>query len=137
MARGETEDRLRGCPTCGTRVAETALGLRDYSTWLADALPGRASGSDIDCVIEQSKTGRILLLEFKPAGVRLPMGQRLMLRAFARRGMDVWVVWEYDDHVEAGTLDVTGEVQFVQAMTHEDLRDRVGRWWEAGFEDAV
>lgn len=132
-----TEDKLRGCPTCSTPVAETTLGLRDYSTWLADALPGRASGSDIDCVVEQSKTGRVLLMEFKPAGGKLPMGQRIMLRAFVRKGMDVWVIWEFDDHVEAGIMDSTGEVQFIQPLTTDELRERVGKWWSAGFDDAV
>lgn len=131
------DDKLRGCPTCGTPVSETALGLRDYSRWLADALPGRASGSDIDCVIEQSKTGRILIMEFKPPGAKLPMGQRIMLRAFARKGCDVWVIWEFADHVEAGVLDATGEVQFVQSMSTDELRNRVTVWWRAGFDEAV
>lgn len=136
MAR-ETDDKLRGCPTCGTPVAETSLGLRDYSTWLSDILPGKASGSDIDCVVEQSKTGRVLLLEFKPGGVRLPMGQRIMLRSFVRRGMDVWIVWEFDDHVEAGNMDDAGNVVFVQSMDVDGLRERVARWWRAGFEDSI
>lgn len=136
MAR-ESDDKLRGCPTCATPVDQTKLGLRDYSTWLSDVLPGRASGSDIDCVVEQSKTGRILLLEFKPPGGKLPMGQRIMLRAFARKGMDVWIVWEFSDHVEAGVLDTTGEVQFVESLSIDGLRDRVARWWRAGFDDSV
>lgn len=136
MAR-DIDDKLRGCPTCGTPVSETSLGLRDYSRWLADALPGRASGSDIDCVVEQSKTGRILLMEFKPPGAKLPTGQRIMLRAFARKGMDVWVIWEFDDYIEAGILDSTGEVQFIQRMSVDELRERVAQWWRAGFDDTI
>lgn len=136
MARTETQDALRACPTCGTKVAETTLGLRDYSRWLADQLPGRVSGSDIDAVVEQSSTGRVLFMEMKPEGVRLPTGQRLLLRSMCRKGIDVWVVWEEKDgvHVQVGTMDPTGEVRFVQRMTVRQLGMRVKRWWNDGLE---
>jgi len=137
MARLETADRLRACPTCATKVDAAHLGLRDYSRWLADVLPGRVSGSDIDCVVEQSRTGRVLFLELKPAGVRLPTGQRLLLRTMARKDIDVWVVWERtDEHeVEVGVMDKTGEVRFVERMPEKALARRVGRWWNDGLAE--
>jgi len=135
MARAETEDLLRACPTCRTKVAEAQLGLHDYSRWLVDYLPGRVSGSDIDCVVEQSKTGRMLFIEFKRKGELLPVGQRLLLKACVKRGIDVWVGWETDTHVEVGAMDATGEVLLVDNMTHKQLGLKVKRWWNAGLED--
>lgn len=116
---------------------EVDLGLHDYSSWLADYLPGRVSGSDIDCVIEQSKTGRMLFIEFKRKGQLLPVGQRLLLKACVRRTppIDVWVAWETDTHVEVGVMDATGEVLLVENMTHKQLGLRIKRWWNAGLED--
>jgi len=134
MARTEDQDALRGCPTCGTKVAETKLGLRDYSSWLADELPGRVSGADIDCVVEQSKTGRVLFIEFKRKGQILPTGQRLLLKRMAQLGIDVWVAWESDTHVEVGTLTAEGEVLFVQEMTKASLGRKVRKWWNLGLE---
>lgn len=136
MARTEDEDKLRGCPMCGTKVGQADLGLHDYSSWLADYLPGRVSGSDVDCVIEQSKTGRMLFLEFKRKGQLLPVGQRLLLKACVKRGIDVWVCWESATHVEVGPMDVTGEVLLVDEMTHKQLGLRIKRWWNAGLEGA-
>jgi hypothetical protein len=136
MARTETADDLRSCPTCGTAVAHTQLGLRDYSRWLADVLPGRVSGSDIDSVVEQSKTGRFLALEFKPLGAILPTGQRLLLKALVRRDIDVWVCWEdFKGHVEVGSMNRDGEILFVEKMTEAALGRKVAKWWNAGLQD--
>lgn len=138
MARTEKSDKLRGCPTCGCKDHVEHLGMRDYSRWLSGLLPGRVSGSDIDCVIEQSRTNRVLFMEFKPLGVYLPTGQRLLLRAMARRDIDVWVVWEDNDgeHVEVGAMDKTGEVPFVERMTIAKFERRVTSWWRQGYEAA-
>ncbi len=114
MARTEPQDALRSCPTCGTKVSKTKLGLRDYSRWLAGVLPGRASGSDIDCVVEHNATGDMLFIEFKPAGVSLPVGQRILLTSAVQRGIDVWVAWEDGEGgVQWGWLSVEGEVTVV------------------------
>ena len=134
MARTDETDSLRACPTCGTEVAHTKLGLRDYSRWLADVLPGRVSGSDIDSVVEQSRTGRCLFIEFKPLGKVLPTGQRLLLRAMVRRNIDVWVAWEdFKGHVECGVMNAEGEVLFVERMTEAALGRKVKKWWDAGL----
>jgi hypothetical protein len=134
--RTEAGDELRACPTCGGEVSEQQLGLRDYSRWLAGVLPGRVSGSDLDCVVEQSATGRMLVLEFKPRGMRLPVGQRLLLRALRQRNITVWVCWEdlQDGHVEVGELDETGEVRFIERMTARQLARQVKAWWADGLE---
>lgn len=134
--RTEEKDALRACPTCGTKVAHTKLGLRDYSRWVSEFLPGRVSGSDIDCVFEQSKTGRVLFLEFKPKGASLPTGQRLLLRAMVRKDIDVWVVWEdFQGHVDVGVMSREGEVQFVQTLTENQLGRKVQKWWQAGLDE--
>lgn len=136
MARTEEQDALRACPTCGTKVERTTLGLRDYSRWLADVLPGRVSGSDIDSVVEQSSTGRCLFIEFKPVGKILPTGQRLLLRAMVRRDIDVWVAWEdFKGHVEVGVMNREGEVLFVEKMTEAQLGRKVLKWWNAGLNE--
>jgi hypothetical protein len=69
-------------------------------------------------------------------GVRLPTGQRLMLKAMALRDIDVWIVWESDDgSVEVGVLDKQGEVRFVEAMPRARLARKVAAWWASGLED--
>ncbi len=125
---------LRGCPTCGTKVTDTQMGLRDYR-WVSEALPGRVAPMDLDCVLE--RRGHFLIQEFKPGHAPLPMGQRLTLKALVRLGMDVWVVWEQDDgKVEVGAMDRNGNVPFVEAMTRNRLKRRVTDWFEEASNDA-
>lgn len=135
MARSEDRDDLRACPTCGTEVAEAKLGMRDYSRWLSSVLPGRVSGSDVDTVLEQAKTGRMLAIEFKRKGQLLPTGQRLLLKALVKRGVDVWVAWEETEHVEVGVMTDDGEVLFVQRLTIRQFGQKARAWWDAGLED--
>lgn len=120
---------LRGCPTCGTPVSDLKMGLRDYR-WVSDALPGRVAPMDLDCVLERK--GHFLVMEFKPKGAPLPMGQRLTLKALVRLGMDVWVVWEDGERAEVGAMDRNGNVPFVEDMRQNRLRRRVADW----FKDA-
>lgn len=125
---------LLACPTCGTKVEQTHLGLRDYSRWLSPFLPGKVGGSDIDLVLEQSSTGRMLFVEFKEHGKRLGIGQRMMFQAFRHKGIDVWVVWEYSDGtVRAGEMDMTGEVRFTEKLTPQQLGAKVKSWWYDGL----
>ncbi len=130
-----SNDPLRGCPTCGTPVDETKnLGLRDYR-WVSEVLPGREAPMDLDCVVE--KLGHVLIQEFKPKGVPLPLGQRLTLRSFVRLGCEVWVVWEDPDgdHVEVGEMDRHGNVKFVERMTLRKYRRRIPEWRSAVIEE--
>lgn len=129
-------DALRTCPTCATPVDQTrAIGLRDYR-WLADLLPGRVGPMDIDAVIHQAKSGRVLVMEFKAPGEPLSLGARLTLAHFVATGADVWVVWgPYDDgFYDAGVMDRTGAVVFVERVRLEGLRRRVREWWVRGLE---
>jgi hypothetical protein len=134
VSRGQQE-ALRACPSCATPLDSTkSLGLRDFR-WLGDALPGRVGGSDLDMVLEQSKTGRVLIFEFKPERANLPLGQRLLLKRFVQLGCDVWVVWELGDgeFVEAGAMDDAGNVPFIERMSLGRFKTKVGAWWAAGF----
>lgn len=128
-------EHLRGCPLCGTPVEELQLGLRDYR-WLGDALPGRVAPMDLDCVLE--KNGRFLVLEFKPGGAPLPMGQRLTLRALVRTGADVWVVWEKPDdtgHVDVAVMDRHGSTKFTARITVSKLRSKVSEWYTEATQE--
>jgi hypothetical protein len=51
-------DPLRGCPTCGTRVHDLDLGLRDFR-WVSSHLPGNVAPMDIDFVLERK--GKVLM----------------------------------------------------------------------------
>lgn len=83
---------------------------------------------DVDAVVE--KHGRVLIQEFKPKGVPLPLGQRLTLRAFVRMGADVWIAWEDPNgrHVEVGPMDRHGNVPFVEKMTRRKYGQRIVEW---------
>lgn len=129
-----TQPALLECPTCGTPASKTQLGLRDYSRWLNPILPGKVGGSDLDCVLHQQSTDRILVLEFKEANKRLSVGQRLLLTALVQRpNVEVWVAWQYSDGtVRVGALDTTGDVRFTEKMTDAAFGAKVREWWYAG-----
>jgi hypothetical protein len=135
-------DGLKGCPYCGTPVEEARLGMRDFA-WLGNRLQGRVGPADIDFVLQQSRTNRALLLEFKAGHEGLPLGQRLLLRHFVQpAGNTVWVVWVDDLHVPwdqvetvgVGAMNVAGNVPLVATMSVADLADAVAEWWEEGLE---
>jgi len=124
-----TNDPLRGCPLCGTRVAAVNLGLRDY-TWLGDTLPGRVAPTDLDFVLE--KNGCFLVLEFKGDGAPLPQGQRITLKTLVRKGFDVWVVWSDDTKrvLAAFAMNERGETKTPVAFSRASLRLAVHSFWE-------
>lgn len=127
---------LRACPTCGTDIANIDLGMRDYSRWLNPIMPGKVGGTDVDLVLHQQATDRMLMVEFKDHGKQLGLGQRLVFKALKRKGIDVWVVWQIDDtHVLAGELDKTGEVRFAENMTANQLGLKARAWWIDGLRE--
>lgn len=136
MARAdEPQGLLRGCPTCGTPVSEAKLGLRDYR-WVNDALPGKVGGMDIDFTINQARTGRALMLEFKPEGAYLSTGHRLTFALFVKKGIDVWVIWEQKDgSVKVGPVNKSGHTPVIEHMPIGKLRTLIREWWNEGMED--
>jgi len=126
---------LRGCPTCGTPVGETkGLGLRDYR-WLSPYLPGRVAPSDLDSVLERN--GHFLVMETKPSGASLNMGQRIMLKNLVRgpKSIDVWVVWGDEKTVEVGAMDRQGEIPFVDKMKTERLAEKAVQWLDRATKE--
>lgn len=131
----EPGEELHHCPTCGGDIKD--LGLRDYR-WVSKVLPGRVSPSDLDFVLEQASSGRILVMELKPQGAYLPLGQRRLLKRFVTLGCDVWVVWEADNGqtVEVGSMDRSGRVPFVERIPTSAFGKRVRTWWDDGLDEA-
>lgn len=121
-----SNEPLRGCPLCRTPVAQADLGLRDYK-WVSGLLPGRVAPMDLDCVLE--KNGHILILEFKPKDMAMGMGQRITLKAFAKLGADVWVIYGDGPTVERTVLDAGGTERFRQEMDVETLAQDVADWY--------
>lgn len=133
--RDETE-RLRACPTCGAEDRD--MGLRDY-IWLEDILPGRAGGTDIDCLIDQEYADRDLVLEFKPSKW-VNRGQARLFNRMVPKGFDVWVIVDKNlanDELLMGVWSPSannnqgGVVSWHQLTLHE-LRVAVANWWNLG-----
>lgn len=136
MARAHVKDGvLRGCPTCGTKVAQADLRLRDFS-WVNEALPGRIGGMDIDFVVTQSAARRGLAIEMKPPNALVSRGARMTYRDLIRGDVqwDAWSVWGPDDNgdVQRGQFDRGGRIQNVQTMPLDLLAEEVASWWACG-----
>lgn len=135
MARAQVKEGvLRGCPVCGTKVSDVDLGLRDFR-WLNEALPGKLGGMDVDFVLSQSKTGRVLHIEMKPPGARISFGARLTYAVYVKDGYDCWAAWGPDSegNVQRGVFDKAGRVQRVVTMTQDEFSEDVALWWECGL----
>ena len=134
MARAHAHrGKLIGCPTCGTKVDEVDIGLRDFS-WVNEVLPGKLGLMDIDGTLTQFRTGRVLMMELKPAGDSLSEGARLTFALFVRAGFDVWLVWDHGNGwVEAAELDDDGEPYGVRMIRRSTLANKVREWWDEGL----
>lgn len=134
MRAEEKRGQLIACPTCDTPVAQTVnLGLRDYA-WVNAELPGRLGLMDFDGVLSQSKTGRMLVLEFKPKGALVSRGARLTFKTLVGQGFDAWVLWDQGNgKVKLGICDDTGWPQTPKLMTEHDAALRVRKWWDEGL----
>lgn len=129
-----TQPSLLECPTCKTPVSQVQLGLRDYSRWVNPVLPGKVGGTDVDFMLQQASTDRMLMVEFKEANKRLSVGQRMALTALKARRIDVWVAWQYSDgSVAVGSLDDNGTVMFTEKMTEAKFAAKVRDWWYEGI----
>lgn len=126
------DEKLRGCPTCGTPVDQAKLGLRNYQ-WINDQLPGKVGMMDIDGVLE--RRGHVLMLETKPLHNKgIPVGQRITLRTFVKMGVHVWVVWHDGDEVQVGRMDERGEVPFATKTNVAGLVQYIVDWWQAATD---
>lgn len=126
-------DKLRTCPVCGGETE--GIGLRDYGTWLSEGLPSKVGATDLDFVLEQSRTERVLIIEFKPKGAHIPTGQKITLKRFVKAGMEVWVAWEKGDDVEVGVMDKHGGILIVEKTDRQGLKAKVETWWKEGYDD--
>ena len=136
MRKDEKDGVLRKCPTCETPVDQaTNLGLKDFA-WANEALPGRLGLMDFDGVLHQSKTGRMLVMEFKPKGAIVSTGARLAFGGLVRDNprFEVWVLWDQGNgRVKIGKVNDKGRTPSVKEYTKAQAGVLVRRWWEEGL----
>lgn len=113
---------LRGCPTCGTKVKETDLGLRDFR-WLGN-LPGRIAPMDIDFLLERG--GDFLAMEFKPPGVPPSRGALITFRELRKKGFEVWTVEGDGPRVKVWW----NELVYTDNLKLSTLEEKVEQWLE-------
>lgn len=139
MRASEKEGKLRGCPTCGTKVTDAHIGMRDFG-WVNEVLPGRLGLMDIDGTLTQASTGRVLMLELKPKGAPISMGARLTFALFVKAGFDVWYVWDQADptryqRVKVAVANIDGSPGTIRELTKSRLANLVKGWWEDGLAE--
>ncbi len=119
---------LRACPTCGTKVGDVDLGLRDFR-WVNSVLPGKVGMMDIDGVLERN--GNFLALEFKPKGALLGKGALITYKVLVKQGWTVLVV--HGDEASAWlTVHELTEAGFVNhEVSVQELADMVNEWFAA------
>lgn len=60
-------------------------GMSRFSTWFAPGTaPRNASPSDIDGMLHDNNGNRFLMIELKPVGATVPMGQQYTLTGFSK-----------------------------------------------------
>lgn len=132
MARAQVErGKLIGCPTCGTKVSEVELNLRDFG-WVNEALPGKVGLMDIDGVLSCAKTGKTLMLELKPPGAYVSVGAKLTYREMVRKGCEVWCIWGPfpDGHVELAHITKSGNLTSRVTLPMSEAAALVAQWWD-------
>lgn len=124
----EEQDALRHCPTCGGELTdEHDIGLRDYSRWAFDALPGKEGGSDLDFVVE--KYGNFFMVETKP-NKYVPFGQARMFDALVEGPWTIYIVvdkyWK-EDRLSIARWVQGGKLGWYSANI-ENLKDLLRQW---------
>lgn len=137
---GSAATPLRECVLCRTPLTEesrAAMGLRDFG-WINSELPGNVGLMDIDGVLNQYATGRILMLSMMAPHYRVSTGERLTYTLFVRdKGVDVWYLWEHTNgRVKRGVCNAMGRSGPVKEFTRKQLARLVVEWWNAGLADA-
>ncbi len=121
-----SQKNLRRCPTCGGKAEN--LGLRDYQ-WMEGVLPSKVGLTDLDAVLQQDRTGRILALEFKHEP-HVPKGQKILFDALTKAGWDVWLIVDADP--DALLIRSWGTNQW-RSMSTPELKQAVLDWWNLGL----
>ncbi len=118
-----SNEPLRGCPTCGTKVSEVALGPRDYR-WVSSKLPGKVAPMDIDFALERNN--KFLFAEMKPENGRIGIGQGRTLRALATLpGVEVWKMYG-----EGPLVDIDYGDGLIAHRPLDEVGDEVALWFE-------
>lgn len=132
----EANGVLKACPVCETPVDQAVnLGLKDFA-WANEALPGRLGLMDFDGVLHQAKTGRMLVLEFKPRGARVSTGARMTFSGLIKDNpnYDVWIVWDQGNgRVKVAAVNDKGYTPSVKEYTRAQAGVLVRQWWEKGL----
>lgn len=105
------------------------MGLRDYR-WLEDVLPARVGATDLDCVLEQHSTGRILVLEFKPNRY-VPRGQAILFDGLLAQGFDIAIIIDKDHDDNKFVYSWWGENEWKETNL-AGIRRLVRTWWNRG-----
>jgi hypothetical protein len=89
---------------------------------------------DVDFVLSQLKTRRVLHIEMKPPGGPVSMGARMTYKVYVLLGLDAWAVWGpfEDGHVERARFTKRGDLTEVESMSQDELAEDVAAWWAAG-----
>jgi hypothetical protein len=126
---------LKRCPLCGEKTTPGALGLRDYR-WVNPYLPGRVGLMDIDGCLNQLKTDRVLMFEYKPGHAPISKGASITFDILWRKGIDVLVVWEHSNDLVTWQwwfdVNKVGSEMEQEEGTRDDLGQVVRDWWDAG-----
>lgn len=127
----KASEGLRKCPLCGDKVVPGQLGLRDYR-WLNGALPGRVGAMDIDGCLNQLKTERVLIFEFKPGHAPISKGASITFDIMWKKGIDVLIVWEHSADLVSWRWWYPDSDEEEQQGTPTELAAVVREWWDAG-----
>jgi hypothetical protein len=122
---------LRKCPTCLTPVEPMQLGYRDFR-FLGDALPGKVAPMDFDFVLERN--GHMLVVELKPKGVGIGMGQTITYKTFVKMSPknEVWLLQgePTDDQLGFARMSTAGRWVERRSITEKEFVRMVKQWFQ-------
>lgn len=122
---------LRKCPTCLTPVDDIQLGFRDFK-FLGDALPGKVAPMDFDFVLERN--GHFLVVEFKPKGGAVGMGQTITYKSFVKQSPrnEVWLIQgdPEDETIAYARMSTTGRWTERRSITKKEFIRMVTQWFK-------
>lgn len=106
------------------------LGYRDFR-FLGDALPGKVAPMDFDFVLERN--GHMLVVELKPKGVSVGMGQQITYKSFVKASPkhEVWLLQgdQHDDALGFARMNVAGRWVDRRSITEKEFVGMVKEWF--------